>query len=257
MIVHAHFERWLSTAAVVSATVVMGTLGYCVIERWPILDSFYMTVITMSTVGYGETQELSLIGRCFTTALIVMCIGSMTFLTATITSFIVENDLQGNFLRSRTMKTISSLKGHTIICGASPMAEAVIDRLMKKRRDVVVIDESSERLQELRARWRRLLIVEGKATNELTLANANVLTAANVVAALPSEMDNLLVAITCKDMGQHVKVVAESNDHTIANRMRKAHVDAVVQAGQIVGNFVADTILDADAAPHATAQPAE
>ena len=123
------------------------------------------------------------------------------------------------------------------------MAEAVIDRLMKKRRDIVVIDEDPERLEDLRMRWRKLLFVVGKATNELVLADANILTASNVVAALPSEMDNLLVAITCKDMGQQVKVLAQSNDRTIANRMRKANVDQVVQAGQIVGDYVADAIL--------------
>lgn len=244
MLANAHSERWLGTASAVAGTMVMGTLGYCVIEGWPIVDSFYMTVITMSTVGYGEAQELTPIGRCFTTFLIVMCIGAMAMLTASFTSFIVENDLQGNFLRRRMMKSIAKLTGHTIICGSSPMAEAVIDRLMRKRHDVVVIDESAERLEAMRMRWRKLLVIEGKATNELTLANANILEARHVVAALPSEMDNLLVAITCKDMGQHVKVLAESNDCTIANRMRKADVDEVVQAGQIVGNHVADAIIN-------------
>lgn len=246
MHVNAHSERWLGTASAAAGTVVMGTLGYWAIEGWPITDSFYMTIITMSTVGYGEARELTPIGRCFTTYLIVMSIGAMAMLTATFTSFIVENDLQGNFLRRRTMKSIAKLKGHTIICGSSPMAEAVIDRLMKKRQDVVVVDDNSERLEELRSRWRRLLVIEGKATNELTLANANILEARHVVAALPSEMDNLLVAITCKDMGQHVKVLAQSNDCTIANRMRKANVDEVVQAGQIVGNHVADAILNSN-----------
>ena len=239
----SHKDRCFKTMAVVATTILAGTLGYSLIEGWPLYDSFYMTIITMSTVGYGETRELTLIGRCFTTSLIVMSIGSMTFLTATITSFVVENDLEGNFLRRRMMKTIAQLKGHTIICGTGPTAEAVIERLLKKRREVVVISDDAERLQDMRQRWRKLLCVEGEATNELTLAEANILNASHVVAALESEMDNLLVAITCKDMGEQIKVLAQSNDYTIANRMRKARVDEVVSAGQIVGDYVADVIL--------------
>ncbi|MCA9173443.1 MAG: NAD-binding protein, partial [Planctomycetales bacterium] len=87
----------------------------------------------------------------------------------------------------------------------------------------------------------------GEPTNELILANANLLEASNIVAALESDMDNLLVAITCKDISPKIHVLAHSNDRTIANRMRKASVDQVVQSGQIVGEFVADSILSTPA----------
>ena len=234
----------LKAGTIAVAVLLIGTLGISLLEGWPLVDSFYMTIITMSTVGYGETHELSLTGRCFNVVMILTYIGTMTFLTASITSFIVGNDLEGTFRRRKMMKAISELSGHTIICGASPMAEAVIDRLMKRRCQVVLVDSDQDRLRDMRERWRKLLTVEGNATCELTLANANVLQAAHVVAALESEMDNLLIAITCKDIGPQVKVMAQSNNTTIANRMRKASVDEVVSAGQIVGNYVADAILN-------------
>ncbi|UCD91513.1 MAG: potassium channel protein, partial [Desulfobacterales bacterium] len=31
----------------------LGALGYMVIEGWSFLDAIYMTVITLATVGYG------------------------------------------------------------------------------------------------------------------------------------------------------------------------------------------------------------
>ena len=62
--------------------IVFGSCGYALIEGWSILDGFFMTVITVSTVGYGETNELSQVGRWFTSGLIFMCVVGMTYLTA-------------------------------------------------------------------------------------------------------------------------------------------------------------------------------
>jgi len=240
------FRRLIKVFLCVIGLVVFGTTGYVLIEGWSPLDGFYMTVITLSTVGYGEIQTLTPPGRYFTAALIFFCLVSMTCWTAALTSFIVESDLQGSFLRRRTLKMVAQLKKHTIVCGSGLMAQAVIERLVRARQPVVVVSDNPEEIKQLRKRFRRLLIVEGKATDELTLAEANVLEAKNVVAAMESEIDNLLIAITCKDMGRDIAVFARSNDITIANRMRKAGVDEVISPCQLCGDRVAQLILTPD-----------
>ena len=138
---------------------------------------------------------------------------------------------------------ISKLKDHTIVCGAGLMGQTVIEELCSKRKPVVLIDKDKELLEKLRHHYPKLLTVEGSATDELTLADANLLDAKHVVAAMTSEVDNLLVAITCKDMGHHLKVFARSNDTTIANRMRQAGVDEVIAPSLVSGNHIAQSIL--------------
>lgn len=138
---------------------------------------------------------------------------------------------------------IGRLKGHTIVCGGGLMGLAVIERLIEKRTPVVLIEKNQERLEDLRRLYPKLLTIHGSATNELTLAEANVLEAKHVVAAMDSEIDNLLVAITCKDMGHEIEVFARCNDTTIANRMRKAEVDEVISPSRIGGTRIAELIL--------------
>lgn len=236
-------NRLTSVGVLLSGLVLFGTCGFVALEGWSWLDGFFMTVITLSTVGYGTPQNLSEHGQWFTSVLIVLCIVSMTYWTAILTSFIVENDLGGNFLRRRFLKMISQLKDHTIVCGIDQMAETVIETLIRQRKSVVVVSEDADRLQLLRRRFRKLLTVEGSPTDERVLAQANVLEAKYVVAAMDSEIDNLLISITCKDLGGDIEVFARSNDLTIANRMRKARVDAVISPNQICGSRVAEMIL--------------
>lgn len=221
----------------------IGSLGYAAIEGWPLKDGFYMTVITLSTVGYGETRPLSSEGRWFTALIIFLGIVGMTSCTATITSLLVGWDAASDYVKKRMRRMIESLTGHVVVCGTGLTARAVIDRLARKRQTIVVIDDDKEALQELKAQYRRMLYVEGKPTDELRLAEANILAAKHVVIALESEIDNLLVAITCRDLGSDLSIHAECTDTTIANRMRKAGVDDVISPPQLCGEAMSALIL--------------
>ena len=235
-------KRLLKVVYWMLALVCTGTVGYRIIEDWSVCDSFFMTVITISTVGYGEPHTLSDTGRWFTSGLIFVSLISMTGWTAILTSFIVECNLGGNFLRRRTRKMIAAMKGHTVICGGGAMAQAVVERLMHKRSEVVLVDEDPQWLDSMKKRFRKLQTIEGNPCSELSLAQANVLNARHVIAATESEVNNLLIGITCKDIGPDVRVIAESNDMSIANRMRKSGIDEVVSPVMLGGDRVTQLV---------------
>lgn len=234
-----------------------GTAGYSLVEGWSLADGVYMTAITISTVGYGETNTLGPNGRAFTTVLIFMCVVLMTYLTATLTSFIVEGDLNGRYIRRKMLKMIEKFKGHVIVCGADQLAQVVIERLNKKRKKIVVVDEDEAELQKIKKRFRKVQYVVGKATSEMSLAEANVLNASTIVAAMESDVDNLLLTIACRDLGTDISVIARADDSTIANSMRKARVDEVVSPNLICGDHMAEMASELSKVPTPTeAQPA-
>ena len=150
--------RLVRIILVLMGLLIFGSTGYMVLEGWDFSDGFFMTIITLSTVGYGETHELSQHGRWFTSALILLCFVGMTCWTAALTSFLVDVDLGGNLIQRRMLTMISKLKGHSIVCGTTQMAEAIIERLVRKRKDVVVVDDDKEKLDELRRRFKKVMV---------------------------------------------------------------------------------------------------
>ncbi|MEJ2414803.1 MAG: ion channel [Sulfurimonas sp.] len=49
----------------------IGTIGYVVIDDFPIIDAIYQTAVTFTTVGFGEIRPISDTGRIFTINLII------------------------------------------------------------------------------------------------------------------------------------------------------------------------------------------
>src|SRR4029079_19442609 len=95
----------------------VGTLGYVVIEGWTVLDAVYMTITTMATVGFGEIHPLSPNGRLFTIGLIILGVGGALYLLTAMMQFVFEGHLGRNLERRRMQRRIESLTEHFILCG--------------------------------------------------------------------------------------------------------------------------------------------
>lgn len=230
------FTLWLACVLIV------GTLGYGTIEGWSASEGFYMSVITLATVGYGETRELSELGRLFTCILIFFSIVSLSCWTACLTSLFVDQEISGALRQKKAKKMAKNMKNHAIVCGTGIMAQTVIDVLARAKENVVIIDDNASELQKISQRYRNVATIVAAAVDEIALADANILDAKCVVAVLDSDFDNLMIAMTCKDLGTDIKVIARSDDFQVASRMSKIGVDNVICPFQLSGEKAAELV---------------
>jgi len=232
----------MGLAAIVTAPLILGTVGYVLIEGWPVLDGLYMSIITLSTVGYGETQELSKEGRIFTTLLIGLSMLSMAWWTAGITTIFVGGELSGTFRKKKESKMISRMKNHTVVCGGGLLARTVIDQILRDEKEVVAIIGCDDEIALMHRLYPDLLIVKGDPKSEMSLADANVVTADFLVAAVESDYDNLLITITGKGLGTDVKIISCAQGNELASRMMKVGADQVVCPFVLAGQQAAKMI---------------
>ncbi len=235
-------ERLTSCVAVICGIIVLGTLGYVLIEGWSVADGFFMTVITIATVGNGETHQLSPPGRIFTAVLICISVIGMAGFTACITTAFVSRELTGTFVAKRIRKMISSMNGHTVIFGAGLMADTIMMRLIEDDQPIVLIEENHTKVDDFRRRYPEALILESNPRNEMVLFDASILNAASVVVGLDSEFDNLLVSISVKEANPSVHVISRADDPKVASRMLKIGVNDVICPFQLSGEYVANLL---------------
>ncbi|MDH4258436.1 MAG: potassium channel family protein, partial [Candidatus Aminicenantes bacterium] len=83
--------------------IIIGIIGFHIIEGWPFLDCLYMTVITIFTVGFKEVYDLSPVGRIFTIFIILGGVGTAIFAFTKMAEIVYGGGIK-NFLWRRRME---------------------------------------------------------------------------------------------------------------------------------------------------------
>jgi voltage-gated potassium channel len=231
----------------VTCLLIAGTVGFVAIEGWTVADSLYMTIITLSTVGYGETNDLTPHGRAFTSSLILISIVLMTCWTAGITSFLVNGQLSGQFYRLRIKKKMNQMNNHVVVCGGGAAARTLIHQLKMQAKEIVAIVKAPSELLATQKFFPDIPLIDADPKSEMALFDANILSAAHLVAATESDFDNLLIVITGKGLGTDLKVISVAENPELANRMLKVGADEVVCPLVIGGERIASIINDCNA----------
>lgn len=227
--------------AVLGAVLGVGTLGYMAIERWPFLDSLYMTVITVGAVGFGEVHGLSVGGRIFTMALIIIGFGAILFALGTIVDFMVEGHFSGLLEGRRMDKRIAAMSGHHVVAGLGRVGSTVAEEFDERGTPFVAIDASEDALALARARgW---AYVHGDASLEDTLTKAGLDRARSLVTALDTDADNLFVTLTARGMKPDLFIVARSTAASAEAKLRRAGADRVLTPTEIGGRRMAAMVL--------------
>jgi voltage-gated potassium channel len=116
-------QRIIFLVILISGVILLGTIGYSVVEGWDLFDSLYMTVITLTTVGYQEVHGLSHPGRIFTIVLILAGVGTMLYSLSVGAKLLLEGELREIFGRRKLSKN-EKLENH-LICGYGRMGKII------------------------------------------------------------------------------------------------------------------------------------
>ena len=117
-------------AAILGSIIVVGTIGFIVIEEASVLDAFFMTMITISTVGYSEVFPLSEAGELFTVGLIIVGVGTLFYTAGAALEAAFEN-LSGRRGLTKMTRTIGQLSDHYIICGFGRVGSATWELMVE------------------------------------------------------------------------------------------------------------------------------
>jgi voltage-gated potassium channel len=234
-------RRFLILGAALLLTLATGTIGFVLIDHYPLFDAFYMTLITMSTVGYAEVHPLSHAGRIFNSFLIFFGVTTIFIAIGAMTQTIIELELGDIISKRRNKRMIDKLKDHYIICGFGRVGRGAANELLHAGVPFVVVDTDPDRVE--RAMSAGMLAVAADATRDETLREVGVDRARGLVAALATDADNLFVLLSAKGLNSRLYVAARAAEEGAEAKMRRAGADAVFAPYAITGHRLAQSLL--------------
>lgn len=204
---------------------IIGTLGYVIIEDMQWIDSLYMVVITITTVGFEEVIPLSVTGRIFTIVLLGSGFGLVIYTAgAGVEAFIDRFSNRG--VRIRMERLIASISNHTIVCGFGRVGTSTWQHLNSRQVPAVIIDSDPDRLE--RARELGALVVDGDATQNETLMRAGIERAAAVIACVHNDSDNLVIVLSARAIRPDILLISRASTDEVVEKLHMAGADKVV-----------------------------
>jgi voltage-gated potassium channel len=240
-------KRFQHIFLLIIVIVLIGTIGFKIIggSRTTFLDALYMTAITISTVGYGDVIGLDdkPWGKLFAIFFIFAGAGTVAYLFTSLAAYIIGGELRRVFRRRGMEKRIEKMKNHYIVCGIGMVGLYIVKELYQTKRHVVAIDMDEQVMESLKAQNINVDMMTGDATENEILDKAMVHRAKGLFATTNSDNDNVVIALTAKQLNPSLRVISRCNDTKNIDKIKRAGADGVVALNYIGGLRMASEMI--------------
>ena len=221
--------------------IIIGTVGFHIIEGWSFVDSFYLCMATLSTVGYGDFVPTSTAGKLFAVCVIIFGVGMMFYTLVLLAETFIEGRLRYVLGGGKLERTIEKMHNHYIICGGGRIGFLICRELMAGKVPCLIIDNHPDVIQK--AQEEGFIYCKGDATQDKVLLAAGIKRAKGIICVLPSDAENLYVILTAKELNQKIYIMARSEEEESEHRLLRAGADKVMSPYTLGGVRMAMAIM--------------
>ena len=241
---YKYFAKVYYAIFLLFAVILIGTIGFMIVEGWSFFDSFYMTIITISTVGFNEVHQLSDGGKGFTAFLIITSFGTFAYAVSAITSYIVGGEYKLYFQEFKSLKTVQKMENHTIVCGFGRVGKQAAHDLKFYKKSFIVVERDGEKTDD--PANGETVFIKGDSTEDPVLLKAGLKKATSLITALPKDADNLFVVLSARELNPRLKIISRASSYSSMRKLRIAGADNVIMPDTVGGAHMASLVVTPD-----------
>lgn len=228
----------LSLVVFVACVVRIGRAGWTDVTGDPIgfVDALYYASVTVTTTGYGDISALSTGARLATIFLITPARIVFLILVVGTTVEVLTEQTRQVFAGRRWRKNVND---HIVIAGFGSTGQSAARDLLSRGvppERLLAVDTDEKALEK--AEEMGLATLQGDATRNAVLAEAEVAKAASVVVAPNRDDTAVLVTLTVRELSSDVHIVAGAREQENLHLLRQGGADQVVDATAAVGRML-------------------
>ena len=237
--------RWLRAqgpgfaVALLLFIIVVGTVGYNLIEGWPLWQAFYVTVVGVTTVNVPPARTWA--GEAFTVLLLLSGIAAALYTFTLIATVVVEGGLVKRLAQRRYQRMLENLSDHYIICGYGRIGSVVAHQFLRQQVPFVIVERNAERVEA--AIENGMLAVEADASREDVLQRVGIQRAKGLIAAVGTDAENVYAVLSARVLRPDLFIVGRAETEDATQKLKRAGANRVLSPYQIGGVQIAQTAL--------------
>jgi voltage-gated potassium channel len=220
-------QKLIYAILLMSLSILLGSIGFHLIEGYTWIDSFFMAVITISTVGFATIDPLEPMGKIFASLYIILNLVIFAYVISVLTSYLFEGGLRNIFRKFIIDREVNKMKDHVIVCGYGRNGSMACKELKLSRKDFVVIENDEDIINSLPDDGSIHLVV-GDATDDEVLKLAKIDVAEYIIITLPRDSDNVFITLTARELNPDIHVIARASDPNSEKKLIRAGAHNVI-----------------------------
>ncbi|ADG93888.1 Ion transport 2 domain protein [Arcobacter nitrofigilis DSM 7299] len=227
----------------VQLLMMIGTVGYVLIDGFPILDAIYQTGITFTTVGFGEVAPISDAGRFFTVTLIIIGFALFTLSIAVLIEAIIKGNLIELYKERNMLYKIARLRRHFVIFHHNEYTIQLARQFRENHVPFVVVDPRED-MEEIANEYHYPYYVCEESFTEKAFLKSHLSSAKGVITLSRNISDNITLIASVrlyeKELGRNKPFLIISNAETQHDkeRLKKLGADKVVASPSLMAKRV-------------------
>ena len=241
--VYPHLKAFRLPLILTVIVMLIGTIGYVLIDDFPILDAIYQTAITFTTVGFGEIHPISDAGKIFTINLIIAGFAVFSSAIGILVSELNKGHIIAVFKERRMLYKIARLKKHFVVCYHNDYTIEVTQQLRKNHIPFIVIDPRPE-IHKWAVEYKYPSFLQAEPHAELAMLKAHLSSAKGLIALSNSIADNIaLIASVRLFEKEHFLprpyyIISSAESMSDVEKLKKLGADTVVSPTKLTAQRV-------------------
>lgn len=241
--VYPHLKAFRLPLILTVMTMMIGTMGYVVIDDFELMDAIYQTGITFTTVGFGEMAPVSNAGRIFTITLIIAGFAVFSSAIGILIAELNRGNIVAILKERRMLYKIARLKKHFVVCYHNDYTLEVTKELRKNHIPFVVIDPREE-IHEWAREFNYPTYLKAEPHAELTMLKAHLASAKGLITLSDSISDNiaLIASVRLFEKEHHLPrpyyIISSAELISDVEKLKKLGADTVVSPTKLTAQRV-------------------
>ncbi|MEA2017205.1 MAG: NAD-binding protein [Campylobacterota bacterium] len=249
--IYSQFRHFRLPLILLQVIMMVGTIGYMLIDDFPILDAIYQTGITFTTVGFGEIEKISNAGRLFTITLIIF--GFLIF-TLSITA-LIQVLVKGKFLdlyKERDMLyKIARLQNHFVIFNHNEYTVQLADQFKQNHIPFVIVDPSDD-MEKIALKHNYPYYIKEETYTERAFLKSHLSSAKGVISLSKNISDSITIIASIrlyeKELGRKKPflIICNAESKKDVEQLKKLGADKVVAPPELMAKRVSAMAIRPD-----------